>query len=210
MTPLGPPTTDTHRYDTFVAELIYKFDGIFSPESIRAAVERARVDLEPTAKVSEFLPVLVGRFAREQLTAAAQIDGRIAKPVPEILFICVHNAGRSQMAGALIDHLSAGRVHVRTAGSQPAEQINQTVVAALVERGIHLNQAYPKPLNDDVVMASDVIITMGCGDTCPIYPGKRYEDWDVADPAGQPLEVVRQIRDDIQHRVTDLLHSLGI
>jgi arsenate reductase len=178
--------------------------------SIRAAVERARVDLEPTAKITEFLPVLVGRFAKEQLTAAAQVDGRISKPVPEILFICVHNAGRSQTAGALIDHLSAGRVHVRTAGSQPADQINPEVVTVLAERGIDLNQAYPKPLNDDVVMASDVIITMGCGDACPIYPGKRYEDWDVADPAGQPLDVVRQIRDDIQQRVTNLLRQLGI
>ena len=210
MTPQGPPATETHRYDQIIAELVYKFEGVFAPESIRAAVERARVDLEPTAKITEFLPVLVGRFAREQLTAAAQVDGKIPKPVPEILFICVHNAGRSQMAGALIDHLSAGRVHVRTAGSQPAEQINPEVVTVLAERGIDLNQAYPKPLNDDVVMASDVIITMGCGDACPIYPGKRYEDWDVADPAGQPLDVVRQIRDDIQQRVTNLLRGLGI
>ena len=210
MTPLGPHVADTHRYDTIIDELVYKFECIYSAESIRGAVERARVDLEPAAKVTEFLPVLVGRFAREQLTAAAQVDGRIAKPVPEVLFICVHNAGSSQMAGALIDHLSAGRVHVRTAGSQPAEQINTTVVTALAERGITLNQAYPQPVHDDVVMTCDVIITMGCGDACPIYPGKRYEDWDVADSAGQPLEVVRQIRDDIQHRVTDLLHDLGI
>ena len=140
--------------------------------------------------------------------STAQADGRIAKTVPELLFVCVHNAGRSQMAAALAEHLSARRVHVRSAGSSPAGEVNPTVITVLQERGIALTTPYPKPLSDSVLRAADVIVTMGCGDTCPILPGKRYEDWDVADPAGQPIEVVRDIRDDIQARVTTLLRNL--
>lgn len=122
--------------------------------------------------------------------------------------VCVHNAGRSQMAAALAEHLSARRVHVRSAGSAPTGELNPVVVQALAERGVSLDAAYPKPLSDDVVRAADVIVTMGCGDACPIFPGKRYEDWEVADPAGQPLEVVREIRDQIQERVTTLLREV--
>ncbi|HQF04044.1 MAG TPA: arsenate reductase ArsC, partial [Phycicoccus sp.] len=146
--------------------------------------------------------------AREQLMATAQAEGKIAKKVPEVLFVCVHNAGRSQMAAALAEHLSARRVHVRSAGSAPTGEINPQVIEVLKERGIALGTAYPKPLSDSVIQAADVIITMGCGDTCPYFPGKRYEDWEVADPAGQPIEVVREIRDDIQARVTTLLREI--
>lgn len=131
--------------------------------------------------------------------------GLLTAEYTRILFVCVHNAGRSQMAAALARHLSAGKVHVRSAGSQPDQQINPLDIQALAERGIELTEAFPKPLTDDVVHAADVIITMGCGDSCPVLPGKRYEDWDVADPASQPIEVVRAIRDDIQARVTTLL-----
>jgi len=197
-------------YERIVEELGYKFDGIFSVESVADAVARSRAELESTAAVTDYLPVLVHRFARERLTAAAQVEGKLVKEVPELLFVCVHNAGRSQMAAALAQHLAAGRVHVRTAGSQPADEINPDVVTVLAERGIDLSEAYPKPLSDSVVMAADVIVTMGCGDACPVHPGKRYEDWQVADPAGQPLEVVRDIRDDVQARVTSLLRELGI
>lgn len=130
--------------------------------------------------------------------------------MPEILFVCVHNAGRSQIAAALAQQLSTGRVHVRSAGSQPTDQINPLAVQALAERGINLTEAYPKPLTNDVVRAADVIVTMGCGDTCPIFPGKRYLDWNVPDPSGQPIDTVRDIRDDIQARVSKLLRELGI
>ena len=164
--------------------------------------------LEPVSTVRTYLPILVARQAKEQLMAAAQAEGRIAKTVPELLFVCVQNAGRSQMAAALAEHLSARRVHVRSAGSAPAGQVNPLVIKVLAERGIALTAAYPKPLSDNVVRAADVIVTMGCGDACPIFPGKRYEDWDVADPAGQPIEVVRDIRDDIQARVTALLRDI--
>lgn len=197
-------------YAHIIDELSYKYDGVFDPESIRAAVAQARAELEPSATVTEFLPLLVARFAKERLLAAAQVDGRVAKEVPELLFICVHNAGRSQLAAAITEHLSSGRVHVRTAGSQPDRAINPDVVTVLAERGIDVTHAFPKPLADDVIMAADVIVTMGCGDTCPTFPGRRYEDWDVPDPAGQPLDVVRDIRDQIQARVTTLLRELNL
>jgi len=197
-------------YDRIVEELAYRFSGVFAKESIRAAVLASRTDLEQAATITDYLPLLVNRFAHEQLMAGAQAEGKIAKPVPELLFVCVHNAGRSQMAAALAEHLSDRRVHVRTAGSEPADTVNPDVVQVLAERGIKLSGAYPKPLTDSVVMAADVIITMGCGDACPVYPGKRYEDWPVADPHGQPLEAIRDVRDDIQTRVSRLLRSLGI
>lgn len=195
-------------YEELVGDLTYSYEGIFSRQTVAEAVRSARELLEPRATVRTFLPVLVARQAREQLMAAAQADGHVVKKVPELLFICVHNAGRSQMAAALAEHLSARRVHVRSAGSAPVHEVNPVVVQALQERGIPLTTPYPKPLSNSVLRAADVIVTMGCGDACPIYPGKRYEDWEVADPAGQPLEVVRDIRDDIQGRVTTLLRSI--
>ena len=197
-------------YDKLVDDLAYSFDGVFSRATIAQAVTDARARLEPTATVTTYLPVLVGRFAREQLTAAGQVDGKLAHPVPELLFVCVHNAGRSQIAAALAQHLSGGRVHVRSAGSDPLDQVNPLIIQVLAERGITLTDAYPKPLTGDVVRAADVIITMGCGDTCPVFPGKRYLDWDIPDPHGQPVDVVRDIRDQIQARVTTLLRDLNV
>ena len=134
----------------------------------------------------------------------------MSREKPEILFVCVHNAGRSQMAAVLADHLAAGKVHVRSAGSAPVSEINPRVVEAMDELSLDLSQEFPKPLTDDVVQAADVVITMGCGDACPLYPGKRYLDWEVDDPAGQPLEVVRRIRDEIRERVLGLLTEMGV
>jgi arsenate reductase (thioredoxin) len=128
--------------------------------------------------------------------------------IPEVLFVCTHNAGRSQMAAALLDHQAAGRVRVTSAGSQPADQLNPAVVQAMAEIGLDLSHEYPKPLTTDKVQAADVVITMGCGDACPIYPGKRYLDWDLPDPAGLDLATVRPIRDDIDRRVRELLAEL--
>jgi arsenate reductase len=130
--------------------------------------------------------------------------------VPEVLFVCTHNAGRSQMAAALLDHYAQGRVHVRSAGSQPADQLNPAVVAAMEELGLDLSREFPKPLTDEVVRTADAVITMGCGDACPIYPGKRYEDWELDDPAGQPIEKVRRIRQEIDTRVRRLLEELVV
>ncbi len=201
---------DHTAYARIVDELSYDYDGIFATETILKAVTDARHALEPNAKIRTYLPILTARFAKEQLTAAAQAAGSQPKTVPELLFVCVHNAGRSQLAAALADHLSNGRVHVRSAGSEPTGVVNPLAVQALEERGIHLTEAYPKPLTDQVVRAADVIITMGCGDACPIYPGKRYLDWEVADPDGQTVETVRDIRDDLTHRITTLLRELDI
>ena len=127
---------------------------------------------------------------------------------PEVLFVCIHNAGRSQMAAALLDHQAAGAVRVTSAGSQPASQLNPAVVAAMAEIGLDISREYPKPLTPGQVQAADVVITMGCGDTCPVYPGRRYLDWELPDPAGLPLEEVRPIRDEIARRVRQLLTEL--
>ncbi len=127
---------------------------------------------------------------------------------PEVLFVCVHNAGRSQMAAGLLDRYAGGKVHVRSAGSTPADRINPAVVQAMAEVGVDLSKEFPKPLTDGAVREADVVITMGCGDACPIYPGKRYLDWDLPDPAGRSLEEVRPIRDEIDRRVRALLAEL--
>lgn len=132
-----------------------------------------------------------------------------ARDVPEVLFVCVQNAGRSQMAAGLLDKLAAGRVYVRSAGSAPADQIHPKVVEAMREVGVDISKEFPKAMTDDVVRAADAVITMGCGDACPVFPGKRYEDWQVDDPAGRPLEEVRAIRDDIQERVEGLLARIA-
>jgi protein-tyrosine-phosphatase len=134
--------------------------------------------------------------------------GKIAKTAGEVLFVCVHNAGRSQMAAALLNLRAGGRVHVRSAGSDPATELNPAVVEAMEELGVDLGEAFPKPLTDEVVQAADAVITMGCGDACPIYPGKRYEDWEIEDPAGKAIEDVRRIRDEIDARVQALLAEL--
>jgi len=128
--------------------------------------------------------------------------------VPEVLFVCVQNAGRSQIAAGLLDKLGAGRVHVRSAGSDPADRINPNVVRAMAEVGVDISKEFPKPMTDEVVRDADAVVTMGCGDACPIYPGKHYEDWEIADPAGQDLETVRAIRDEIAGRVGELLDEL--
>ena len=128
---------------------------------------------------------------------------------PEVLFVCVHNAGRSQMAAALLDRHDNGRIRVRSAGSQPADQLNPAVVTVMAEIGVDLTKSFPKPLADEAVRMADVVVTMGCEDTCPIYPGKRYLDWDLDDPAGKNIDAVRVIRDEIDTRVRALLVELG-
>ena len=184
-----------------------EFEGVFSPETLERYLRESR-DAFRTSTVQQFVPVMVERFARERLRALAQAQGKIEKETPEVLFVCVHNAGRSQMGAALLDRRGRGRVHVRSAGSDPVDQINPAVVEALAEIGLDVTKEVPKPLTNEVVQAADVVITMGCGDACPIYPGKRYLDWDLDDPAGRPLEEVRVIRDEIDRRVTALVDEL--
>jgi arsenate reductase (thioredoxin) len=204
-TPMDPLTRQT--FARSIESLAEEFRGIFSLETIERYVNES-IDRMSGARVVDFIPLFVHRFSRQRLRALAQAEGTIVKDVPEVLFVCVHNAGRSQMAAALLDHHAKGRVHVRSAGSDPGDRINPAVVAAMDEWGIDLSQEFPKPLNDEFVKAADAVITMGCGDACPIYPGKRYEDWELDDPAGQPVEVVRRIRDDLDVRVQALLAEL--
>jgi arsenate reductase len=184
-----------------------EFSGVFSEETIERYMSESVGQL-PAARVKNFVPLFVHRFARERLRALGQVEGSISKDVPEVLFVCVENAGRSQMAAGLLDKLAVGRVHVRSAGSQPAEQINPNVVAAMAEVGVDISREFPKPMTDEVVRAADAVITMGCGDACPIYPGKRYEDWEVADPSQLDLDGVRAVRDQIQGRIRALLAEL--
>ncbi len=187
--------------------LAQEFAGIFSRETIDAYVGES-LDQFADATVREFVPIMVERFSRQRLRALAQAEGRVTKVVPEVLFVCVHNSGRSQMAAGLLDKLAEGRVHVRSAGSDPVDRLNPNAVAAMEEIGVDISKEFPKPLTDEVVRAADAVITMGCGDACPIYPGKRYEDWDLEDPAGKDLATVQRIRDDIRGRVENLIASV--
>jgi protein-tyrosine-phosphatase len=190
-----------------VERLSGEFRGIFSPETVARCMDDS-VTRWSDATVQTFVPLLAERFTRERLQATAQAEGNLMKEVPEVLFVCVHNAGRSQMAAGLLNRHAEGRVHVRSAGSTPASEINPAVVAAMDEVGVDLSEEYPKPLTDEVVRAADVVITMGCGDACPVYPGKQYVDWDLPDPQSRSLEEVRGIRDEIDRRVRSLLDEL--
>ncbi|CAN5824736.1 arsenate reductase ArsC [soil metagenome] len=187
--------------------LASEFSGVFSHETVERYVQESLAAFRDS-KITTFLPLIVRRFARQQLRAFGQAEGVLLKPVPEVLFVCVHNAGRSQMAAALLNHHAGGRVHVRSGGSAPGEAVNPAVVKAMQEVGLDLSQEFPKPVTDEGVRAADVVITMGCGDACPIYPGKRYEDWQLTDPHGQGIDAVRAIRDDIDGRVRALLADL--
>ena len=185
-----------------------EFAGIFSPETIERFMAESLKALEGS-RLKNFVPLFVHRFARERLRALGQVEGTVSKPVPEVLFVCVQNAGRSQMAAGLLDKLAAGRVHVRSAGSDPGDRINPNVVEAMSEVDVDISKEFPKPVTDEVVRAADAVITMGCGDSCPIYPGKRYEDWEVDDPAEADLAGVRGIRDQIAERVRALLDEVA-
>jgi arsenate reductase (thioredoxin) len=184
-----------------------EFAGIFSAETIERFMAESLYALKDS-RLNDFVPLFVHRFARERLRALGQVEGKITKEVPEVLFVCVQNAGRSQMAAALLDHFAEGRVHVRSAGSEPADRISPNVVTAMSELRIDIGKEFPKPMTDEVVQAADAVVTMGCGDACPIYPGKRYEDWEVDDPAESDLDGVRRIRDDIAARVRRLLDEI--
>jgi protein-tyrosine-phosphatase len=200
------PVTRRH-VDQLTHALVSEFAGIFSEETINRYISES-VDLLGSSRINVFVPVLAHRFARERLKALAQYEGALVKEQPEILFVCVHNAGRSQMAAGLVRLRSHGRIHVRSAGSAPADEINPAVIEAMNELGVDMSEEFPKPLTDEVVKAADVVITMGCGDACPIYPGKKYEDWELDDPAGQDIASVRVIRDEIDARVQRLIGEL--
>jgi arsenate reductase (thioredoxin) len=206
MTEMLDPITRAH-VERAAEALQDEFAGTFSRETIARFIAES-VDLLGESKIDVFVPVLAHRFARERLKALGQAEGLITKEQPEVLFVCVHNAGRSQMAAGLVKLRSEGRIHVRSAGSDPGETINPAVIEAMDELGVDMSEEFPKPLTDEVVRAADVVITMGCGDACPIFPGKRYEDWVLEDPAGQSLDTVRRIRAELDARVQTLVAEL--
>jgi arsenate reductase (thioredoxin) len=192
------------------ANLGREFDGIFGVETIELFIATSYDQFADRATIHTFLPLMAERFARQRLKALARVEGKANDGLPTVLFLCVHNAGRSQMALGWFNLLAAGRAVAWSGGSEPGKEINPAVVLAMAEVGIDITGEFPKPWTDEIVQAADVVVTMGCGDACPLFPGKRYEDWTLDDPAGQDVEAVRPIRDDIEQRVRDLLDSLGV
>lgn len=191
-------------------ELSYRFSTYFSAETVAKYVAESYWLLADRAKVTRFLPSLTSQFATDRLTALATANGLVLRGTPEVLFVCVQNAGRSQMAAAILRFLAGERVHVRTAGSAPASIVHPAIIEALDEIGVPLAAEFPKPLTDEVVRAADYVITMGCGDACPIYPGRRYMDWVLEDPVGKSREEIRLIRDDIVGSVRSLIDDMGL
>lgn len=187
-----------------------RFEGQLNAETIERFMNDSLDTLIARAKNSTWVPLLAERFARDRLRALVRLDSEVTDLNPSVLFLCVHNAGRSQMAAGWMRHIAGDAVDVYSGGSEPAESINQAAVEAMAEVGIDIAQELPQPWSDEVVRAADVVVTMGCGDACPVFPGKRYLDWELDDPAGRPLEEVRRIRDDIEHRVRGLLEDLGV
>jgi protein-tyrosine-phosphatase len=199
-----------HLLLTIRTQLEDEFAGTFGPETIERFLTDSLDKLLPNARITTFTPIFAERFARDRLTALAKIEGHLPVTTPSVLFLCVHNAGRSQMAAGWLQHLAHDRVTVYSGGSEPASEINPAAIAAMAEVGIDITANYPKPWTDEIVRAADVVITMGCGDACPIFPGKRYEDWKLDDPAGQDVAAVRPIRDDIRRRVEHLMTTLEL
>ncbi len=192
-----------------VTQLARKYAGKFDESTITPIVREAYESFAD-AKVRTFVAVFTARYADDRLRALAKVEGLITDAPPSVLFVCVHNAGRSQMAAGWLRHLSKGKIEVYSGGSLPGKDLNAAAVEAMREVGIDIANEFPKPFAVEIVQAADVVITMGCGDTCPIFPGKRYEDWALTDPAGLGVEAVRPIRDDIKRRVEDLIADLSI
>jgi arsenate reductase (thioredoxin) len=179
-------------------------------ETIERFIAESLEIILPKAKIRTWVPVIVERLTDDRLRALVRLDSGRTDLNPSVLFLCVHNAGRSQMAAGWMRHLAGGRIDVFSGGSEPAAEINASAVAAMAEKGVDISSEIPQPWADEIVRAADVIVTMGCGDACPVYPGKRYLDWELDDPAGKPVEQVRPIRDDLEQRVRVLMAELGV
>ena len=195
---------------TAAGHLAREFDGTFGAETIERFLHTSYDDFAGRAVVLNFLPLLAEKFARQRLRALARVEGKSQDGRPTVLFLCTHNAGRSQMALGFFQHLAGDAAVAWSGGSEPASTINPAAVEAMRERGIDIGAEFPKPWTDEIVRAADVVITMGCGDACPVFPGRRYEEWVLDDPAGMSLDDVRPIRDDIEHRVRELLATLDV
>ncbi len=211
MTTLDDLPLETRYALTSAAKnLAEEFAGTFGVETIEQFLVSSYDQFAANARIPTYLPLMAERFARQRLKALAKVEGRSGDGLPTVLFLCVHNAGRSQMALGWFNHLAGTRAVAWSGGSEPGTEVNPSAVAVMAEVGIDIAQEYPKPWTAEIVQAADVVVTMGCGDACPFYPGTRYEDWALEDPAGQGVDAVRPIRDEIEQRVRALLASLDV
>ncbi|MGH8993533.1 MAG: arsenate reductase ArsC [Acidimicrobiia bacterium] len=192
------------------ANLLDDFSGIFGQETIERFLASSYDQFAHRSSVTNFLPLMAERFARMRLKALAKVEGRHDDGIPIVLFLCTHNAGRSQMALGWFNRLAGGRAVAWSGGSEPGDEVNPSAVAAMAEAGIDIAREFPKPWTDEIVRAADVVVTMGCGDACPIFPGKQYVDWELDDPHGRGVDAVRPIRDEIEGRVRKLLDELAV
>ena len=192
------------------AQLEKEFDGVYGVETIELFLHSSYDQFAGRASIVNFLPLLAERFARQRLRALAKVEGKSQDGKPTVLFLCTHNAGRSQMAMGFFTALAGDAAVAWSGGSEPGSEVNPAAVEAMAERGIDISREYPKPWTEEIVRAADVIITMGCGDACPVFPGRRYEEWKLDDPAGQSVDDVRPIRDEIERRVRTLLVELDV
>jgi protein-tyrosine-phosphatase len=199
-----------HALTTAATRLERDFAEVFGLETIERFLQSSYEQFAGRATIANFLPLLAERFARQRLYALARVEGKVSDGKPTVLFLCTHNAGRSQMALGYFTHFAADDAVAWSGGSEPGDRINPSAVEAMAEVGIDITGEFPKPWTDEIVQAADLVITMGCGDACPIFPGKRYENWDLPDPAGQDVAAVRPIRDDIEERVRRLLADLHV
>jgi protein-tyrosine-phosphatase len=199
-----------HALTTAATRLERDFAEVFGLETIERFLQSSYEQFAGRATIANFLPLLAERFARQRLYALTRVEGKVSDGKPTVLFLCTHNAGRSQMALGYFTHFAADDAVAWSGGSEPGDRINPSAVEAMAEVGIDITGEFPKPWTDEIVQAADVVITMGCGDACPIFPGKRYENWDLPDPAGQDVAAVRPIRDDIEERVRRLLADLHV
>jgi protein-tyrosine-phosphatase len=217
MTQLSPPPWQRDlaidqqlALKTAAARLAVEFDGGYGAETIERFLHSSYERFATAGSVPNFLPLLAERFARQRLQALARVEGHHRDGKPVVLFLCTHNAGRSQMALGFFTRLAGDAAVGWSGGSEPGTEVNPAAVAVMAERGIDISGEYPKPWTDEVVRAADVVVTMGCGDACPVFPGTRYENWELADPAGLDPVAVRPIRDDLERRVRALLDQLGV
>jgi protein-tyrosine-phosphatase len=190
--------------------LAHDFGGAFGAETIERFLSSSYDEFADRATVVSFLPLLAERFARQRLKALAKVEGLSSDDKPVVLFLCTHNAGRSQMALGFFEQYAGDAAVAWSGGSEPGDELNRGAVDAMAERGIDISDEFPKPWTDEVVRAADVVITMGCGDACPLFPGKRYEEWSLDDPAGLDVAGVRPVRDEIERRVLALLGQLEV
>lgn len=204
------PIDQRRALEAAATALHKEFSANFGVETIERFLRASYDQFASRASIPNFLPLLAERFARQRLRALAKVEGRSDDRKPIVLFLCTHNAGRSQMALGFFTHLAADAAVAWSGGSVPGSEVNPAAIEAMAERGIDISGEYPKPWTDEIVQAADVVITMGCGDACPVFPGRRYQEWVLDDPASQDVEGVRPIRDEIERRVRQLLTELEV